>query len=242
MKKTDFFELLKAVNVHFTDGCYADNCYDKFDTYYEKLISYNQKVNLTAITNKDEVFVKHFADSLSLLGVCDIKKGSRLIDVGSGAGFPGLPVKIAREDLDVTLLDSLQKRVAFLEKMIELLELDNATAIHARAEELGTDKLYRQKYDVAVSRAVANMPTLLEYLSPFVKKCGRIILLKGAKTQDEIDSSQNAMKQLGLQLSDCKRINLSDDANEHFVVSMKKVQDTPQRYPRKMSQIKKNPL
>lgn len=237
MTKESFYNSLKNLNIEVTQ-----NLYERFEIYYENLVSYNEKVNLTAITEKNDVFIKHFLDSVSLLSVCNIKKNSGVIDIGTGAGFPGIPLKIVRDDINLTLVDSLAKRVVFLNQMVELLNLKNTVAIHSRAEDLSNKEDFRQQYDYSVSRAVANMPVLLEYVSPFVKVGGQIILLKGSKTKDEIESSKNAIKVLGLKLEKVDKIELFDKVNEHYIVTFSKIKDTAKKYPRNSAQIKKNQL
>lgn len=157
----------------------SDTVIARFVQYYELLVSYNEKVNLTAITAPHEVAVKHFLDSVSLLGLYELPYGARVIDVGTGAGFPGLPLKIVREDIHLTLVDALAKRVAFLEECSNTLSLTQVACIHARAEELAKKEAHREAYDIAVSRAVANLATLSEYCLPFVRVGGTFAALKG---------------------------------------------------------------
>ena len=167
---------------------------EKFDIYYQNLISYNEKVNLTAITEKEDVYIKHFLDSV--LGNNFIPKNATVVDVGTGAGFPGIPLKIVNKDIKITLLDSLNKRINFLDEVIEKLNLKNIETKHGRAEEFGKDKNYRENYDIATSRAVANLSTLSEYLIPLVKIGGRVISMKGQEVKEEISNAKNAIKNL----------------------------------------------
>jgi 16S rRNA (guanine527-N7)-methyltransferase len=172
-----------------------DSQYKKFDKYMDLLIEWNKNINLTAITDKEEIVLKHFADSLSICKY--FNNNDKVIDIGTGAGFPGIPLKIYNNTLNITLLDSLNKRVIFLNNVIDELELNTITAIHGRAEELGRNIEYREKYDKAVSRAVANLSTLLEYVMPFVKEGGEFICMKGPNIEEEIKNAKNALKELG---------------------------------------------
>ena len=172
------------------------------------LIEWNKKYNLTAILEPEEIITKHFIDSLT---ICDlIKKNSNIIDVGTGAGFPGIPVKIINEQLDITLLDSLNKRINFLENVIDELKLQNTIAIHSRAEDLGKDNKYREQFDYVTSRAVAPLNYLVEYMLPFVKIGGKCICMKGANIEDELKQSERAVLQLGGKISIIKKIQLPE--------------------------------
>lgn len=212
---------------------------EQFEKYYSFLIEYNKNVNLTAITQKQDVAVKHFIDSGSLLSVLDIKEGAKLIDVGSGAGFPGLVIKILRPDIDITLVDSLNKRIVFLQKCCEVLGIE-ANCIHARAEELAKKSGFRESYDVATSRAVANLTTLCEYCLAFVKVGGVFAPLKGPCADEEIKNAQPAIKLLGGKL-----LKISDVCIEslgHKIVLIDKIQKTPAKYPRNGAKPINNPL
>lgn len=221
----------------------SDKQIDQFLRYYELLIEWNDKINLTAITEKQDVLKKHFLDSLSLIKCTDESlNGKKLLDMGTGAGFPGIPLKIVFPELKVTLVDSLNKRVDFLNVVISELGLENIEAIHSRAEDLAKDILYREKYDFVVSRAVANLATLSEYCIPFVKIGGYFIPYKSENAMDEIDNSRNAIGILGgkkpeaisfiLPNSDLKRVN----------VKILKIKSTPSAYPRKAGTPTKKPL
>ena len=172
-----------------------DEQVNKFNKYYNLLIEWNKKINLTTITDYEDVIKKHFLDSILLLKVFkkDLFALKNIIDVGTGAGFPGVPLAIMLPDAKFTLVDSLNKRIQFLKEVIEILEIDNITLIHARAEELGVDANYREKYDICVSRAVAALPLLLEYCSPFIKKEGVLYMYKSVKVEEEINSAENAL-------------------------------------------------
>ena len=186
----------------------SDKQLKMFDIYYQLLVEWNEKINLTAITDPGEVAVKHMVDSLS---VCDekiINNSSKTIDVGTGAGFPGIPIKIMYPDMQLTLLDSLNKRVKFLQTVADKLDFRNIEIIHGRAEELGKQKNYREKYDVVFSRAVARMPVLCEYALPFVKIQGYFIALKGRQYEAEIAMAQNALKVLKASIDKIKSVKL----------------------------------
>ncbi len=204
----------------------------KFKKYYDFLVQENQKFNLTAITNFEDVVLKHFVDSAVAVGRF---KGS-VLDVGSGAGFPGVVLAILRDDLQITLLDSLNKRVNFLNQLIMLLQLKNIKAVHARVE----DFKEKQQFDCVTARAVANMQTLSEYLLPFVKIGGRAIIYKGAEFFDELENSQNAIKTLGGQLEEIERYNLKDAMRA--IVVLRKISAAPSKFPRGGNLPRKNPL
>ena len=204
------------------------------------LLEWNEKINLTAITQPDEVKLKHFVDSLTVLKY--INDDDKVIDIGTGAGFPGIPLKIMKENTKITLLDSLNKRINFLNIVIETLNLRNIQAIHGRAEEIARNKLYREKYDVAVSRAVANLSTLTEYMLPFVKVGGKCICMKGANVNEELERAQNAIKELGGEIERVDNFYLSDNDNERNIIVIKKVKETNPKYPRKAGTPSKEPL
>ena len=213
---------------------------ERFKTYYEMLVDYNTRMNLTAITEENEVIVKHFCDSLYPLAKFDIKENAKVIDVGTGAGFPGIPLLIARPDLKLTLLDGLNKRLVFLQDVLDALGLQ-AEIVHARAEEGATDKKYREKFDVATSRAVARLNVLSEYCLPYIKKGGRFLALKGPAATQELSEAQKALNVLGGELEVSVEYSLSDNS-ERTILSVKKTKSTPLMYPRHNSKIKKQPL
>lgn len=218
----------------------SDNQLEKFDKYMQLLLEWNEKINLTAIIEPDEVKIKHFLDSLTVLKY--INDEDKVIDIGTGAGFPGIPLKIMKSDTKITLLDSLNKRINFLNLVIEELELKNIEAIHGRAEEFARNKLYREKYDVAVSRAVANLSTLTEYMLPFVKVGGRCICMKGANLKEELDKAKNAIQELGGKIEIIDNFYLSNNDNERNIVIIKKIKETKSKYPRKAGIPSKEPL
>ena len=218
----------------------SDNQLEKFDKYMQLLLEWNEKINLTAIIEPDEVKIKHFLDSLTVLKY--INDEDKVIDIGTGAGFPGIPLKIMKSDTKITLLDSLNKRINFLNLVIEELELKNIEAIHGRAEEFARNKLYREKYDVAVSRAVANLSTLTEYMLPFVKVGGRCICMKGANLKEELDKAKNAIQELGGKIEIIDNFYLSNNDNERNILIIKKIKETKSKYPRKAGIPSKEPL
>lgn len=218
----------------------ADDSYGKFTQYYNLLVEWNEKINLTAITKPDEVAVKHFEDSLSVLKYVDIKENSKIIDIGTGAGFPGIPLKIVREDIDLTLLDSLNKRLVFLQDVCKKLNI-SAQTIHSRAEESSRKKEYREKYDFAFSRAVAQLNLLSELCLPYVKKGGVFVAMKGPDVGEELKNAENAINILGGKIREIKEFSLSDNSGRTLVI-IEKIKNTPEKYPRHGSKIKAKPL
>lgn len=212
----------------------------KFEVYLKLLIEWNEKVNLTAITDPNEIKIKHFVDSLLLLSSIDIKKGQTLIDIGTGAGFPGVPIKIARPDINLTLLDSLNKRLLFLNELTIQIGL-KTKIIHARAEEGAGDEKLRESFSIATSRAVAPLPILLEYCLPYVKVNGFFVAMKGPGVYDEIKLSKNALNVLGGEIKEIKEVTLPDKS-ERSIVIIKKIKNIPSKYPRRGVKISKNPL
>lgn len=212
----------------------------QFEKYFDMLIEKNKVMNLTAITEFDEVIEKHFLDSINLIRVTDLRAEKRIIDLGTGAGFPGIPLKIAFPNLHIVLADSLNKRIKFLKEVIDELSLENIEAVHGRAEDLAQKQEYREKFDYCVSRAVANLSTLSEYCLPFVKMGGQFISYKSGECEDEINSSKNAIKLLGGKIVNVEKFELGD-SNRSFVVINKNV-STPKKYPRKAGLPSKSPL
>lgn len=215
---------------------------EKFKKYREILVDWNQKMNLTGIEDEKEVYVKHFLDSISAVKNGYIKNGMSIIDVGTGAGFPGLPLKICLDDLELTLLDSLNKRINFLEEVSRELELANIKFIHGRAEDFGKDEKYREKYDIATARAVAGLPILMEFCVPFVKVGGYFICLKGPNANLELEESQKAIDILGLEFVEKIDVELPEIDLNHNILVFKKIKETPVKYPRKAGKPVKNPI
>lgn len=229
-----FYEGLSELNIHITD----EQC-NQFILYYEYLIEKNKVMNLTAITDFDEVIEKHFLDSLSLVKILNLSDQT-LIDVGTGAGFPGIPLKIVFPSLHVTLFDSLQKRVYFLNEVIELLHLDNIIAVHGRAEDFGNKKDFRQQFDICVSRAVANLSTLSEYCMPFVSVDGQFVSYKSGDVEKEVEAARSAIFLLGGKLRSVLHFELGN--SKRSFVCIDKIKGTPKQYPRKAGTPSKKPL
>lgn len=218
----------------------TDEQLSRFNTLSELLVEQNKTMNLTAITDPDGIAVKHFADSISVLTAAEMPKGARVLDVGTGAGFPGIPLLIMRPDLDLTMIDSTAKKLKYVENTVNELGLI-ATTLHTRAEEAGQSKEYRENFDFVCSRAVAALNVLCEYCLPFVRQNGLFIAMKGAKAQEEIDSAKAAIKLLGGKIIAEKSFSLSD-GGERTLVVIKKISQIPPKYPRPSAQIAKKPL
>lgn len=237
MEKLEEFFLnnLKSLDIELTK-----ERKEKFFKYMEMLIEWNKKINLTAIIEKEEIIIKHFIDSLTILKY--IEKNKTLIDVGTGAGFPGVPLKIVNNELEVTLMDSLQKRLKFLEEVIKENKINNVKIIHKRAEDAGRDKKLREKYDYATARAVANMSTLVEYLLPLIKIGGKCIVMKGPNIEEELNKSKKAINILGGKIEKIEEIILPGTDIIRSIVIIKKIKATPAIFPRKAGTPLKKPL
>lgn len=227
-------EKTTAINVNL-----SQDKIEKFYNYMNILIEWNEKMNLTAITEPNEVILKHFVDSLTIEKY--VKETDKIIDVGTGAGFPGIPLSIEKEYNEIVLLDSLNKRINFLDEVINKLKLKNIKAIHGRAEEFAKNKKEREKYDIATSRAVASLNVLLEYLLPLVKVGGRCICMKGSNIE-EIENSKKALEILGGKIIKVDKIILPDSDIERNIIVVEKVKETPLKYPRKPGTPVKEPL
>lgn len=241
MKRDEFIEILckecKKQNIDITNEQASD-----LEMYKNLLLEWNEKVNLTAITNEYEVIIKHFIDCLECTKV--IKDEQNIIDVGTGAGFPGMVLAIYYKDKKITLLDALNKRLIFLQEVINTLKLSNVQIVHGRAEEVARKEEFKEQYDASVSRAVAQLPVLLEYTSPFIKVNGKCIVMKGDNVEDEVKLSSNALNTLKLKIVD--RFNYSyvinNEEYNRSILKINKTGNTPQKYPRNYGQIKKKPL
>ncbi len=218
----------------------TDEQLKRFDLLSELLVEQNKTMNLTAITDPDGISVKHFADSISVLSAVDFKTDMRVLDVGTGAGFPGIPLLIMKSDIDLTMIDSTAKKLKYVDATVNSLGLI-ATVLHTRAEEAGQSKEYREKFDVVCSRAVASLNVLCEYCLPFVRQGGIFVAMKGAKAQEEIADAKAAIKTLGGKIVDEKSFTLSD-GGERTLVIIKKISQIPPKYPRPSAQIAKKPL
>jgi len=219
-----------------------DQMIDDLKTYREILVDWNQKMNLTGIEEEKEVFIKHFLDSISAVSNGYIKDGISLIDVGTGAGFPGLPLKICLRNIKLTLLDSLNKRINFLQEVSNTVNLEDIEFIHGRAEDFGKDSKYREQFDVATARAVAGLPILMEFCVPFVKVGGYFVCLKGPNANLELEESKKAMEVLGLEFIEKIDIELPSEELKHNILVFKKVNNTPEKYPRKAGKPAKSPI
>lgn len=212
----------------------------KLDTYAKLLVEWNEKINLTAIVEPDEIVMKHFVDSFLLLNHIVIDKPFRLIDVGTGAGFPSLPCKIICDSMQLTMLDSLNKRIHFLNEVANEVGV-RADCVHGRAEETGKLPDYREQFDYATARAVAHLRELSEYCLPFVKIGGTFVALKGYEIETELDEAKSAIKALGGQIVDVKKYELKD-SGKRAIVTIKKISQTPTKYPRSFGKMKKQPI
>lgn len=214
----------------------------QFMDYYEILVHWNQVMNLTAITEFEEVLSKHFIDSTIISQVLDLKKVKTVIDVGTGAGFPGIPLKIVFPDLQITLLDSLNKRIQFLQTVCDRLELTDVTCIHGRAEDSGKNPLYREQFDLCVSRAVANLSTLSEYCTPFVKVGGKFISYKADQVEEEVKQAETAIRKLHCELDGIKKVTIHESELTRSFVQIYKKGKLDSKYPRKAGLPAKSPL
>lgn len=239
MEKSEFEEIMKKY-LERIDINLDEEQISKFYNYMNLLLEWNEKINLTAITEFSEVILKHFIDSLTINK--HVKENSNLIDVGTGAGFPGIPIKILRGDINVTLLDSLNKRINFLNEVIGELNLEKIISIHSRVEEFGKDNKYREKFDIVTSRAVANLSTLSEYMLPLTKVGGICICMKGSEIKEEIQNSKKAIEILGGKISQIEEFNLPNSDIKRTIVVITKVKNTPVKYPRKPGTPAKEPI
>ncbi|MDU7029632.1 16S rRNA (guanine(527)-N(7))-methyltransferase RsmG [Robinsoniella peoriensis] len=225
------------LGIHLTD-----TQVNQFETYYELLVEWNKVMNLTGITEYDEVMQKHFVDSLSIVKAADLGQCKKVLDMGTGAGFPGIPIKIVYPHLEVVLLDSLNKRIKFLNEVIGKLGLSGITAIHGRAEDYAKQKEYREMFDLCVSRAVANLASLSEYCIPYTMLHGNFISYKSGSIEDELQNAKNAVFLLGGKMKDTVKFTLPGSDIERSLVVIEKVKKTPGKYPRKAGLPAKEPI
>lgn len=226
---------MKRINIDITDKQVK-----KFFSYMNLLIEWNKKINLTTIIEPKEIIIKHFVDCGTILKY--LKDGENIIDIGTGAGFPGIPIKILNENLNVTLVDSLNKRINFLNEVCIALDLENIELIHSRAEDLAKNKSYRENFDKSVSRAVANLTTLAEYDLPFIKKDGQMIAMKGFEIEKELQNAEKAINILGGKIKEVNKFTLIDTDNKRSIVLIDKVKPTPKQFPRKAGKPLKEPI
>lgn len=239
MKREEFFERMQEKSSFFGVR-FCVKQLEQFFEYMELLIEWNEKMNLTAIIEPEEIILKHFIDSITILK--DIEDNSRVVDVGTGAGFPGIPLSIMNPTLKITLVDSLNKRLIFLQEVVNKLQLKNVEIIHARAEEFGQNKKYREGFDVATSRAVANLSTLSEYLIPLVKVCGKVVSMKAADAREEINDAKKAIEVLGGAIEKIDEFNLPQTDIGRTIITIRKQKQTPNKYPRKPGTPSKEPI
>lgn len=235
--KEKLYELCKNNEINL-----SDKQLEQFQIFYDYMIEMNQVMNLTSITEEDEVILKHFYDSMSVVKYYDFNQGEYVIDVGTGAGFPGIPLAILLPGIQFTLMDSLNKRITFLKNVVEKCGLKNVECIHSRAEELAKDEKYREKYDICVSRAVANLSILLEYCIPFIKKGGKFISYKSISSEEELSASKNAQNKLCCKLKNNISFELPDTDNKRNFLIFEKFDLTASKYPRNNGIPRKKPL
>lgn len=239
MKKEDFFKEMQEKSTALGVRFFMEQA-EQFFEYMNLLIEWNEKMNLTAITEPTEIIEKHFIDSLTILNKID--NNQKVVDVGTGAGFPGIPLSIMNPTLKITLVDSLNKRLIFLQEVVAKLNLKNIEIVHARAEEFGQNKKYRENFDIATSRAVANLSTLSEYLIPLVKVGGKVISMKASEAQEEINQAQKAIDVLGGKINKIEEFNLPQSDIGRTIIIIDKQKHTPGRYPRKPGTPSKEPI
>lgn len=237
----EYFQLMKEASLEVGLDL-TEKQYNQFITYMKLLQEWNEKINLTAITEDEEVIKKHFIDCIKAFKSNAVKNAKTIIDVGTGAGFPGLPIAIMNPSINVTLLDSLNKRINFLNAVISTLELKNVVTIHSRAEDGARKSEFREKFDVATSRAVANMAVLSEFCLPYVKVNGYFVALKGPAIEEELKEGQKAISTLGGNLENIIEVNIEESDLKHNIVEVKKINKCPKTYPRKAGTINKKPI
>lgn len=237
MNEEEFLQALKKQEIDLTE-----KQINQFHIYFNELVEWNEKMNLTAITDEPSVYLKHFYDSITAAFYVDLKGVKTLCDVGAGAGFPSIPLKICFPDLQVTIVDSLNKRIGFLNHLAEKLQLDNVSFVHARAEDFGQNKAYREKFDIVTARAVARLSVLSELCIPLVKKGGIFIAMKGAAAKEELTDAKRPLTVLGAKLKKDYSFLLPVEKSERNIFVFSKVKSTPGKYPRKSGVPNKSPI
>lgn len=237
MNTEQFIEMLAAKGIAL-----SPRQINQYETYYSTLVEWNEKMNLTAITDKEDVYLKHFYDSISAAFYFDFIQPLKVCDVGAGAGFPSIPIKIAFPDLHITIVDSLNKRIGFLEHLAKLLELKDVRFIHDRAETFGQNKEHRETYNVVMARAVARLSVLSELCLPLVKTGGTFVAMKGASAKEELEAGQKAIAVLGGKLVDSHTFTLPEEESERNILIIEKEKSTPKKYPRKPGTPNKIPI
>lgn len=237
MNPEQFVNALKANGLELNDIQI-----NQFDIYFQMLVEWNDKINLTALTNKEDVYLKHFYDSITATFYYDFTKELHICDVGAGAGFPSIPIKICFPHLKVTIIDSLNKRIGFLNQLATELEIDQVHFHHGRAEDFGSNPRFREKFDVVMARAVARMSVLSELCLPFSKKNGVFIAMKGAQANEELVDSKKAIKVLGGEVNEINTFTLPREDSERSIITINKKLQTPKKYPRKAGTPNRNPI
>lgn len=238
MTPATFRQLLREKGIVLTD-----RQMEQYDRYYRLLVEWNEKMNLTAITDEEGVYLKHFYDSLTLALYSDVlNQKVSLCDVGAGAGFPSIPLKIALPHLKVTIVDSLNKRITFLNEVVKQLELEHVNCCHDRAEDFGQKAAFRECFDLVTARAVARLNLLSEFCLPLVRKAGHFVAMKSVSIHDELEQAQKAFRVLGGQVEGVASFDLPEDAGQRYIVTIKKVSSTPKQYPRKAGIPAKKPI
>lgn len=239
MEKKEFYEKMQEKSNEINIDLSVEQL-DKFYRYMELMIEWNEKINLTAITNPEEIILKHFIDSLTLIKY--IKENNKIVDMGTGAGFPGIPISIVCSNNKITLVDSLNKRLIFLQEIINQLGLKNVETIHSRAEDFGQNKKYREQFDIATSRAVANLSTLSEYLLPLVKVGGKCLCMKASDIEAEVQDAKKAIDILGGKIEQIENFLLPQSDIGRTIITINKNKTTPNKYPRKAGIPAKQPI
>lgn len=237
MNEQQFIQALAEKGIHL-----SDQQIQQFRTYFELLVEWNEKMNLTAITDQQEVYLKHFYDSISAAFYVDFTQPLEVCDVGAGAGFPSLPMKICFPEMRVTIVDSLNKRIQFLKHLSSELGLNHVEFVHARAEEFGQNPVYREKFDVVTARAVARLSVLAELCVPLVKVGGRFVAMKAASAQDELKDAKKALTVLGVEKNDQFNFQLPEENSDRTIYIFSKIKSTPKKYPRKAGTPNKSPI